>query len=425
MRKKTSFSVLFLSLLSPVASAATLAEAYRAALTKSEVVKQASERIVEATEANAQIRGGLFPQLSFHANHQIQDDPPPAYSAFTPTSQTNAGFGLSQALFRGFGEWATLRKNRHLHQAAEANKTNAQIQLFHELAQNYLGILSSEQDLRNLDEQLRIYQDRIKELRARVRRGESNETEAVSAEATHNALLAEIQLGKGGLQTARENFSFLTGMPANTGLVDPDSLGTSKRRLAPIEDYLKRIEERPDIRAAQEKFAADDEDVSVASAGHWPQLDLRANYWIKRAAIMQDIDWDVMLELKFPLFAGGSTQAGVRKAIASRNVSDLELQRLRRKAGQEIRSYYDQVKTRLDYIERQSKSVDLARQSTKLLQRDYRRGLVRNLDIQIALSELRVAQRNFDSARFAAQLDFYKLQSAAALAPLESKETTP
>lgn len=424
MRKKTLLSLLVLGS-STMASAATLSEAYRAAIAKSESVKQAAQRVVQSEETRTQIRGGIFPQLSLSASHQIQPELSPAFREFSPPHQTTVALSANQALFRGFREWAGLRQSHHLQAAAVAGEAETLTQLFHEVASTYLGILASEQDLKNLDEQSQIYADRVKDLRARVRRGESAQNEALSAEATLNSIHAEMQLGKGQLSSSRETLAFLTGLPETTPVVDPDALGTSKRRLVSLDEYLKRVSERPDVRAAQEQFAAASEAVSVASGDHWPTLDATGNYYLVRPGFLKDLKWDIGIRLSFPLFAGGSTQAGVRSAIAGRTVADLELQKLKRRAVQEIRSYYDQVKTRIDYIERQKRSVELARKSVQLLQRDFRRGLVRNIDIQVGLTELRNAQRGFDSARFAAQLDFFKLQSAAALAPLESKETTP
>lgn len=425
MRKKPLFPVLFLILSSGTASAASLPEAYRAAIAKSESVKQAAQRVVQSDETINQIRGGIFPQLSVGASHQIQPELSPAFREFSPPHQTTVTLSANQALFRGFREWAGLRQGKHLQAAAVAGEAQTLTQLFHDVASTYLNILTSEQDLKNLEEQSQIYTERVKDLRARVRRGESAQNEALSAEATLNSLQAEIQLGKGQLSASRETFAFLTGLPNDTPLVDPDAIGTSKRRLDSLEEYLKRVEERPDVRAAQETLSAAAEAVTVASGEHWPTLDATGNYYLVRPGFLKDLNWDIGVRLSVPLFAGGATQAGVRAAIANRTFADLELQKLRRRAVQEIRSYYDQVKTRIDYIERQRKSVELARKSVQLLQRDFRRGLVRNIDIQVGLTELRNAQRGFNSARFAAQLDFFRLQSAAALAPLESKETTP
>jgi outer membrane protein len=63
------------------------------------------------------------------------------------------------------------------------------------------------------------------------------------------------------------------------------------------------------------------------------------------------------------------------------------------------------------------KSAELSRKNTTLLARDYKRGLARNIDVQLALTEFRISQRSFDQAHFAAQLDMYQLRAAIGRLP--------
>ncbi len=129
------------------------------------------------------------------------------------------------------------------------------------------------------------------------------------------------------------------------------------------------------------------------------------------------------LKLKVPLFEGGTTQAKVREAAAKRMEADLILARLRRQAEQEVRSYYENFQSRLKQVEALKTSASLSEKNYITIQRDYRRGLTRNIDVQMALTDYRVAARTLDQARFAAQLDLIRLQIAAAeLAAPEMKE---
>ena len=411
----------FFLLFSAAASAVTLDEAYRAALSKSEVVGQSREQVVQAEERVSQLRGGLFPTLALNALHTIQPEPAdPVARSFSPAHQTTVNLGLTQPLFRGLREFAGLRQQRHLESAARAGESQSASRLYLDVAQTYLNVLSLEQDLKNLAEQSALYDERVAELGGRVQRGESAASEVLSAQSTQASVAAERRLVQGQLEAAREVFAFLTGLPATTELVDPDVL-SAQGALRPLDDYLARVEERPDVKVADERRRAAEESVSVAWGAHLPTVDLVANYYFVRPGFLKDLKWDVGFKATLPLWEGGATQARVREALSRKNEATLEHERLRRVASQEIRSLHQRLRARLEHLEKLKRSVELAEKNSVILRRDYRRGLSRNIDVQIALSEARVSRRSHDQAHFAAQLELLQLRAAAFQLPEGTK----
>jgi outer membrane protein len=402
----------------------SLAESYRAAVARSEVVGESREQVRQADLRVDQVRGGIFPQLSFNLHHLIQPEPSdPVAREFSPGQQTTMNFSVSQPVFRGLREFNGLSQLRHLRSSSEAQEKDSEQQLFVELAAGFLTILSLEQDHKNLEDQLSLYEKRLDELKKRAGRGESNASEVVSAEATQAALSAELRLVEGQLAVSRETFHFLTGLDRQSRLVDPDIIG---QRGGPknVETYLQRTENRPDVQAAAERYEAARSEVSVAWGEHFPSVDIVGNYYVQRPGFLRDLNWDVGVRVAVPIFEGGATQARIEEAISKRKQAELALQRARRSAEQEIRSIHQRLLARLDHMTRLRRSTELSKKNTTLLQRDYRRGLARNIDVQTALAEFRIAQRSFDQARFSAQLDMLQLQAAAALAPALEKEST-
>lgn len=395
-------------------AAVTLDESFRAALSKSETVGQSRQIVAQADEKISQIRGGILPEVTFNAFHFIQTEPSdPIARSFSPQHQTTLSFGLAQPLFRGFREFAGLRGQKHLREARAFDAVQVTARLYLDLAANYLNILALEQDLVNLGEQSAVYEERVADLGGRAKRGESAETEVLTARSTQASLLAEMRLVEGQLGAARESYHFLTGLPQETPLQDPDVLKAGESAVLPVETYLARIEERPDIKALRESYQASDENVSVAWGAHWPRADLVANYYLKRPGFLSDLRWDVGFKLTIPLFEGGATQAKVREAIARRAESELELARARRAAGQEIRSLRQRVMARLHHLDTLKASVELAEKNSRLMRRDYGRALARNIDVQLALSDLRGFRRSYDQSRFAAELELLQLRVAA------------
>jgi outer membrane protein len=63
-------------------------------------------------------------------------------------------------------------------------------------------------------ERSELYDKRVGELEARAKRGESNQSEVLSAQSTQSSLMAEMRLQEGQLEVARENFHFLYWLAA-------------------------------------------------------------------------------------------------------------------------------------------------------------------------------------------------------------------
>lgn len=415
MRTKSSLLILCVCILTvKSAFAATLQEAFQSALQKNETVGLSQQQLIQARERVSQVRGGLFPQVALNATHFIQPRPDdPVAREFFPEKQTTVNLSANQVLFRGLREFAGLRQQKDLVASQEELRNQVAIQLYQDVAMAYMNVLTLERDLKNLDAQVKIYEERVGELQTRARRGESNANEVLTAQATEAALKAEVQLNRGQLRMAREQLAFVTGLSPDEVVSDPNLAGNKK--LMPLANYLSRADERYDIKAAIKQFNAAEEEVSIAKGAHWPSLDLTGNYYFKRPeGFTHDLNWDLQFRLTVPLFEGGTTQSKVREAASKRMEADLSLARLRRQAHQEISTYYENFQSRQKQVEALRTSTTLAEKNYQVLQRDYRRGLARNIDVQAALTDFRTATRSLDQASFAVQLDLIRLQIASA-----------
>lgn len=399
-----------------VLAAIPMSQAFRSALEKNESVRQSQERVVQAEERVRQVKGGLFPDVSLNATYVLQPTPSdPIAAEFSPPRQTTAQLSLVQPLFRGLREFAGLRQQKRLASAQEERRQESVQRLYRDVASSYLNVLTLEQDVKNLEEQVTIYGRQVAELERRTRRGESGISELLATQATQKTIDAELRLVRGQLEAARENFHSLTGLPPEAELSDPKLV--DEKRATKLESYLARIEQRPDLRAAADQAEAAQEAIRVARGAHLPTVDVAGNYYLKRPGFLEDTKWDVAFRLSLPLFAGGAIQSEVREAASLDREAELELARLRRVAEAEVRAYYKNFQARLDHLKLLRESVRVAERNVTVSQREFRRGLVRNIDVQSALAEYRNVRRTLDQARFAAQLDYLNLEIAAGYVP--------
>ena len=407
------------------ADALTLDDYFTAAMRRSEVVATQTELIRQAEERNNQAASALLPTINGVASYTWQDTPPPTASLTTPSNLTRqplAKVTATQPLFRGFREFAALRQTKALLGAQNDEYNNARTLLFRDVIENFYSVLSIEQDLVNLGEQIRQNQDRLKEIEDRVRIGRSRISERLNVEATISTLRAQVEQLQGQRRVAREAFAFLSGLDAETPLRDTELLPNT---LAPLDAYLAGLEARPDVRASQKRLEAARESVKVAEGAHLPSVDLNGNYYLDRPGYLKDITWDVQLALTVPLYAGGSLQSKVREALSQRTQAELNASQFRRQADQEIRALYQGLLFDQSQLAALDKATDAAKKSYEAQRREYRLGLVTNLDVLLALTAYQENQRALDRARFTTTLDYLKLQAASARRPELQIETAP
>ena len=405
------------------AEALTLDGYFAEALVRSEVVATQNELIRQAEERYRQAGAALYPTVSGIGSYTRQDSgarDAPGLTA-SPTRQPLARLNATQPLFRGFREFAALRQTQALVDAQGDDYQNARVQLFKDVAQNFYDVLTLEQDLKNLDDQIVQYQLREKELQDRVRIGRTRPGEVLTVQATISTLRAQIEQVRTRLSTARDIFSFLSGLSATTPLHDTETLPGKPEAL---DDFLVRVALRPDVKAAQRRQTAAQENISVARGAHLPSLDLNANRYLERTGSLENVEWDVQLALTVPLYAGGSVQSRVREAQSQNAQAELVTARARRVADQEIRSFYQTVvldRSRLDALE---KATDATRRNYETQQRDYRLGLVTNLDVLQALTAHLENRQELDRVRYEVKFNYLRLQAAAVQRPAVPERTT-
>lgn len=412
----TLAGVLSLALKAP---AATLDQALESAFRKNERIEQGRQQVTQVEEQISQAKALVYPSLTLEGTHLIQpelDDPVAAQ--FFPEHQTTVYLALSQPLFRGFREFAAIRQRNDLLEAQKQARVADLVKVYVDVAAAYLDVLATEQDLKNLNEQRDIYGDRVKKLQARSRRGESSSTEVLTAQSTAASLDAEVQLVQARLRGAREAFNVQTGLATDTQLEELFKADDSLPPMRPLEDYLARMEESPDIRSLKEQVNASTEEVSIAKGGHWPSADLTGNYYLHRPdGLTRDLKWDVQFKVSIPIFEGGLRQAQVREAASRQSTAELELNRLRRAKEADIRTLYENLRMRGDQLAALKKSAELAERNYKVVLRESQLGLSRNIDVQMALTDYRMVRRSYDQARYQARLDLIRLESAALYLP--------
>jgi outer membrane protein len=392
----------------------SLQDCFLSAVQKSETISDQEEQLIQTHERVTQARGNILPNIAANGTYFVQQSlPDPLSESFFPSKQPTARLTLTQPIFRGLREFAALRQLKDLNEAQDFSRKTALIQLYTDVAQNFFGLLSLEQEMSNLDQEIQAYETRITELKHRARTGQSSASDALTAESTKSSIQAQVKQTQGQYKTTEEFFVFLTGFPQDTKLINPE---ITLKQTHDLQYYLQGIENRPDILGAKAKLSAAENYVSVAKGEHYPALDFLGNYYLVRpAGIFRDVKWDFQLTLAIPIYSGGSIQAKVAERASQRAQAELSLSYSRRQAEKDIRSFYDSFLSGLEQIQALENAMDLAAKNYLVLKKDYLRGLTRNIEVLQALAQLKQSKSALDRARFEAKFNLIRLELASAI----------
>lgn len=401
------FAFLHLLMIHQAIAAITLDEAYQAAVARTENIPLSQTRIDQAEERATQAQSPFLPILSIGAQYQQQDLQQHALFA----NQSFTRLVLSQNLFAGGRDWATLHSRKFDVASEKHNLSSDKINLFSAIAQNFYFILSNEHDVLNIQKILSLTQERANVIHERTAIGKSRRIELLAAKAQVSVLEAQLLAAQGQVMTARDQFALLTGLERHASLDDQQELTFE---LEAIEHYLKHIDERPDIEALKASSNALHTAVSAAKAGHYPSLNAFGNYYLTRNGPQENNKWDFGLTLNLPLFAGGLINAQVQEAKYRELQAELLVSQRKRQAETEIRTAYDTIANCIKQIKSLESALRSTEQNYKEQERNYRFGQANNLDVIQALNLFQDTKRTLDRTRYQAMAAWANLKAATA-----------
>ncbi|MEQ1878996.1 MAG: TolC family protein [Bdellovibrionia bacterium] len=405
------FSAIFLTQPDLHASAAEvdLEAAYRSAIQKNETAALRVEDVVQAEEQLSQAKGSLLPTISAVGTHQVQETPSSGAAASSPSEQQTAKITATQPLFKGLREYAGLRLTKRSYEASRETLLAAKNQLYADVADSYYTVLFLEQEVKNLTGQQDLLTKRLKEIQGRIKIGRSRQSEGYSLDTTLKTTEAQLLERSAQLRSARQAFSFVTGLPPSSALSDQSGPDVKFSGDLNIAEFLKN---RPDLRAARAQVEAARESVTIAKGGHLPSLDLNGNYYLKRPGLLQDVHWDVQLVLTIPLFSGGVTQSLVREASSKLLQAEITETRLKRDAERQIRTLADEAFAYLQQVDVLKKGTASAEKDYQEQLREYRLGLVNNLQVLQTLMNFKASQLALEKARYNARVLWARFRAA-------------
>jgi outer membrane protein TolC len=182
----------------------------------------------------------------------------------------------------------------------------------------------------------------------------------------------------------------------------------------PLEVYLQRAyASRADYQAAQAQVYAAELSRRAAFAGHYPTLDLNANYGdIGVTPAQSNGTWQVNGSLNIPIFAGGKVHSDVLEAEAQLKQARSQLGDLRGRIDYEVRASLLDLSAAAEQVEVARSSVQLAEEALSQSQDRFTAGVADNLEVVQAQEAVAAAHETYIQSLYAHNLAKVELARA-------------
>jgi len=223
----------------------------------------------------------------------------------------------------------------------------------------------------------------------------------------------ELQTRQQQLIAARNDFekqklslARVIGLPPGQEFVLTEKAPYQALTALPVEVYLQRAyASRSDYQAAQAQVRAAELSRRAATAGHYPSLDVNANYGeIGVTPANSNGTWQVDGGLTIPIFAGGKIHSDVLEAEAQLKQARSQLADLRGRIDYEVRASLLDLKSAADQVEVARSSVQLAEQALTESQDRFSAGVSDNLEVVQAQESVASAHESYIQSLYAHNL---------------------
>jgi outer membrane protein len=411
------------------AQAQNLAELYQAARGYDAAYLAARASFESAEFRVAQTEALLKPTLAATAGASTGLTDTPTLDGYKSTHTVQGGLeGRYPLINRANG--VSVEQARRSLLSARAELDSAEQDLIIRLTQAYFDVLAATDALATTRASKSFITEQLASAKRNFEVGTATITDTREAQARFDLATAQELAAENDLRTKRLALDTLVGR-AN---VAPKPLVTPVDLPAPLpanpEEWVSNADQvHPTVRRARVGLDVATLETAKARAAESPTLDAVASVGGSNSrgslpelsrSVGTTTNGSIGVQMRWPLFTGGATQARIRETLKLEEKSRNDLEAARRGVAQGTRAAFFGVQSGLAQV----KALEAAESSSKLAleatQLGYRVGVRVNLDVLNAQSQLVTTQRDLARARYDVLVNGLRLRQAAGqLAPTD------
>ena len=395
-----------------VAHAADLLEAFHTAQANDPVFAAARATRQAGQEKLPQGRALLMPSISLNANSTFNDQTT-QYQGTTPfpsgnNRYNNHGYGVSltQPLFRQ-QNWLTYTEAELQVAQSEAQFKVAEQDLILRVAQAYFDVLIAQDSVSLAEAQKTAIAEQLEQAKRNFEVGSATITDTHEAQARHDLTSAQEIAAQNNLEIKRRSLQqLINAMPKE---LKPLGKGfkLEAQQPADMEKWVDDAQSRnPQLAIAQAAAELAEKEVARNRGGHYPTVDLVANYTNNSAnggslGVANDsTNKSVGVQLNIPLFQGGAINSKWREAEANRERAKQELENSRRTVATQTRQAYLGVVSGIAQVKALQQALISSESVLEASKLGQEVGVRTNLDVLNAQQQLYSTRRDLYQAQY-------------------------
>ena len=395
-----------------VAHAADLLEVFHTAQANDPVFAAARATRQAGQEKLPQGRALLMPSISLNANSTFNDQTtqyqgtPPFPSGNNRYNNHGYGVSLTQPLFRQ-QNWLTYTEAELQVAQSEAQFKVAEQDLILRVAQAYFDVLIAQDSVSLAEAQKTAIAEQLEQAKRNFEVGSATITDTHEAQARHDLTSAQEIAAQNNLEIKRRSLQQLI----NTIPKELKPLGKGFKLEAPqpadMEKWVDDAQSRnPQLAIAQAAAELAEKEVARNRGGHYPTVDLVANYTNNSAnggslGVANDsTNKSVGVQLNIPLFQGGAINSKWREAEANRERAKQELENSRRTVATQTRQAYLGVVSGIAQVKALQQALISSESVLEASKLGQEVGVRTNLDVLNAQQQLYSTRRDLYQAQY-------------------------
>jgi len=391
------------------AQAADLLETFHAAQANDPVFAAARATQQAGQEKLSQGRSLLLPSINLNANTTFNNQNAKYQGFLSPASgdynYNSNGYGLTlvQPLFRQQNWQAYSESELQAEQAAIQLKI-AEQDLILRTAQAYFDVLIAQDSVGLAEAQKTSISEQLEQAKRNFDVGSATITDTLEAQARFDLTGAQQIAAQNNLEIKRSALQqLINAMPK-----DLKPLGKEFKLEAPQPaDMDKWVETAQSgnlqLAIAQASAEIADKEVARNRGGHYPTVDLVANYSNNSTGGVMANDTtsrSVGVQLNMPLFQGGAVNSKWREAEANRERARQELENVRRNVAQLTRQAYLGVVSGIAQVQALQQALASSVSVLDASKLGHEVGVRTNLDVLNAQQQLYSTRRDLYQAQY-------------------------
>lgn len=300
------------------------------ALANNRNIKIAVANIERAAAVLTQARSPFYPQVGYGgsaARERISEGEAPPFTSILSNPRTSY-----QVLASASWEIDLWGRIRRLSEAARAQLLATEeawhgviLSMVASVASSYIQLLGLDEQLLVAQRTLATYRESLRLFELQFQHGQTSEMTVVQARSQYETAAAGIPQIETQIAQTENALSLLLGR--NPGPVRRGKT-INQLRLPPVPAALPSavLENRPDIRQAEENLIAANAQIGAAKALYFPAISLTGAFGFASSALSDLFTgsaraWNYAGSLSGPIFTGGAVSAQVKQAEAARKAA--------------------------------------------------------------------------------------------------------